>query len=397
MADLYNSQRILGVRLQAEGATMHNFQRTIGIVPVADAVTFSGNDQTLGIAMLGADQAIYNDQPVIGGVLISDGRTIYNDQPVVPVSVRSGAMFDFLAGSATGGSQAFTRSSAGWRFDSTGALVSTATNTLRVDHDVSTLAKRGALLETARTNSLRNASGGGAVVGAPGTLPTNWNTTTPLNGISGEVVAATVVDGINYLAYRVSGTAAGDANVLIGDDTSSQIAATVGQTWTHSAFLRLAAGSLAGTTVSIFVSGRGAAGVGLGDGSSTVLTPTSADLKAQPVSVTRTLANASAQYAWGTFQVYVANGWTVDLTLWIGQPQLELGATASSTIPTTSAAVTRAADVLTLTPADAGALTWRVRYDDNSEATLATGVTGDYVVDPATLARPRVKAIWATP
>lgn len=395
MADLYNSQRVLGVRLQAEGATMHNFQRTIGIVPVADAVTIQNNDRALGVAMLGADQAIYNDQPVIGGVLISDGRTMYNDQPVVPVSVRSGAMFDFLAGSATGGSQAFTRSSAGWRFDDTGALVSTATNVLRVDHDVTTLAKRGVLLETASTNYARNNSGTGAVAGTPGTMPTNTFHFTSASGTARRVVGAATESGIAAFDVRFVGTASGIESHFIYFDYPIDIVAAAGETWTASLYHRIVAGSAAGATMYLCPNGATAGGATV-DLQYQLVVPTTAALKTQRTSITRTLVGGTIARFTGMLQINVANATVFDCTLRLAV-QLEKNAVATTLIPTTSAAVTRAADVLTLTPADAGALTWRVRYDDNSEATLATGVTGDYVVDPATLARPRVKAIWATP
>ena len=396
MASIYNSQRVLGVRLQAEGATMHNFQRTIGIVPVADAVTFSGNDQTLGVAMLGADQAIYNDQPVIGGVLISDGRTMYNDQPVVPVSVRSGAMFDFLAGSATGGSQAFTRSSAGWRFDDTGALASTATDVMRVDYDPSTLAKLGALLETASTNHIGNNSGTGAVAGTPGTLPDTWLHYTAAVGTVLSVVSSGTSGGVPYGAIRLAGTAVGLESHFIYFDYPIDIVAAEGETWTASLIHQLAAGSVAGTAIYLCPVGCTAAGAAV-DTQYLQITPTTAGMNlGTRAFIARTLVGGTIARITSFLQINIADGTVLDCTLRLS-PQLEKNATGSTPILTTAGVVTRAADVLTLTPADAGALTWHVRYDDNSEATLATGVTGDYVVDPATLARPRVKAIWATP
>lgn len=397
MADLYNSQRILGVRLQAEGTTQHNFQQTIGIVPVADATTFTGNDRTLGIAMLGADQAIYNDQPVIGGVLISDGRTRYNDHAVVPVAVRSGAMFDFLAGTVTGGSKTFSRSSAAWRFDATGALVSAATDVLRLDYDGTTLLPRGVLLEVARTNSLRNSTGAGAAAGTPGTAPTNWGVTGTTAGITRNVAAAGTEDGISYVDFQFVGTASGTAGFFIAFESTTQIVAAAGQTWTASAYTRLMSGSVSGVYTAIVCSGRTAAGASASDQSEVSFTPTTAALKTQRVLAARAFTGGTVARVYSYVYVSIPNAATVDFTLRIGLPQLEQNTTISTVIPTSSAAVTRAADALTLTPSDAGALTWRVRYDNDTEATLATGVTGAYVVDPAALARARVKAIWATP
>lgn len=83
MGALYNEQRVLGVRVVADGTVMHNNQPVIGIVDAVGAL-FVGNLRTLGVSVLGADQAIYNDQPVRGVVLIADGRKLYNGSQVLP-------------------------------------------------------------------------------------------------------------------------------------------------------------------------------------------------------------------------------------------------------------------------------------------------------------------------
>lgn len=85
MADIYNEQRVLGIRLVADGTLMHNGLPVIGVSDVA-ATLFSNNQRALGVAVLDADQAIYNEQPVRGAVLIDDGRTLYNGQLVAPAS-----------------------------------------------------------------------------------------------------------------------------------------------------------------------------------------------------------------------------------------------------------------------------------------------------------------------
>ncbi|SDL07398.1 hypothetical protein SAMN05428953_12655 [Mesorhizobium muleiense] len=85
MAQVFNEQRVLGVRLQAEGATLFNGLPVFGVVD-ATSVLFSDNQRTLGVNILDADAAMHNDQPVRGVVVISDGRKLYNGQLVVPVS-----------------------------------------------------------------------------------------------------------------------------------------------------------------------------------------------------------------------------------------------------------------------------------------------------------------------
>lgn len=91
MADLYNEQRVYGVRLVADGTVMHNNQLVIGIRDAAGAM-FVGNIRTVGVDVLGADTAIHNDRPVLGAVLIADGRTLYNNMLVVPAYAVSGVL-----------------------------------------------------------------------------------------------------------------------------------------------------------------------------------------------------------------------------------------------------------------------------------------------------------------
>ncbi len=92
MATLYNQQRVLGIRIVADGTLMHNGLPVIGVVDAGGA-TFLENDLVLGVEALPADKAIHNEQPVRGAVVINDGRVLYNNQPVIPVTeVGSGVL-----------------------------------------------------------------------------------------------------------------------------------------------------------------------------------------------------------------------------------------------------------------------------------------------------------------
>ncbi|MER9628379.1 hypothetical protein [Mesorhizobium sp. M0296] len=91
MAEVFNDQRVLGVRLQADGTTMFNGLPVIGVVDAGLALIVS-NQRTLGVNVLGADVAISNDQPVRGAVLIGDGRKLYGNQLVIPVKAISGVL-----------------------------------------------------------------------------------------------------------------------------------------------------------------------------------------------------------------------------------------------------------------------------------------------------------------
>lgn len=85
MAEIFNNQRVVGVRVLSDGATIHNNQPVVGIVQAIDGVLFTENKRVLGVESLNDDAAIYNDQPVLGVVEINDGRELYNFRPVIPV------------------------------------------------------------------------------------------------------------------------------------------------------------------------------------------------------------------------------------------------------------------------------------------------------------------------
>lgn len=86
MAEIFNEQRVLGIRLVADGTTMFNNQPVIGVREAADGVTFVSNERVLGVDVIEDGSLIHNDQPVIGAAMIRDSRDIYNNSPVVTSS-----------------------------------------------------------------------------------------------------------------------------------------------------------------------------------------------------------------------------------------------------------------------------------------------------------------------
>jgi hypothetical protein len=248
----------------------------------------------------------------------------------------------------------FTRASTATFFDSAGVLQSAAIDAPRFDYNPSTLAAQGLLIEEARTNSIRNNTMVGAVAGTPGTVPTNWDVVISGSGITREIVGTGTEDGITYIDMRFSGTGSGTAIPQIRPETITQIVAAAGQTWTASYYLRVVGGSTAG--IASFASiwqERDASGVSLNAVTVSIADPTTAALRTQRSILTRTLTDAGTARLTNRVQFTFTNGVAVDITLRIGLPQLELGAFATSVIPTTTTALTRAADVAsvnTLTP-----------------------------------------------
>jgi hypothetical protein len=241
----------------------------------------------------------------------------------------------------------FTRASSGTYVDSAGVLQTATTDVPRFDHNPTTGESLGLLVEEARTNSIRNNTGVGAVAGTPGTAPTNWTASTIVSGISREIVGTGTENGIAYIDIRVYGTPGSNGAYSIQPESTGTVSAATGQAWTLSSWIRIVGGSLANISSPTFYFDERFGAVFVTGGEVSVSYLSSAQ---QRYSATRTLSggvtistlNAGVRFA-------MTNGAAIDITLRIGLPQLEQGAFATSPIPTTTAAVTRAADVASIT------------------------------------------------
>ena len=218
--------------------------------------------------------------------------------------------------------------------------------------DIPRITNKGLLVEEARTNSIRNNSMQGAVAGTPGTAPTNWNSGHP--GLTRTIVGTGSENGIDYIDIRISGTT-GSVSNNINFEAQTGIAAVNGQTWASGVFLAVVAGSFTNITdIAVRSAIHSVAPTYLGE----VWVPTfhtslpASLTAASRRSETGTIANASTAWIQPYIQFRWSSGVAVDITIRIGWPQLELGSFVTSPIRTTTAAATRAADVIytALTP-----------------------------------------------
>ena len=233
----------------------------------------------------------------------------------------------------------FTRASTATYYNAAGALTSAAINAPRLDYNPDTLAAQGLLIEEARTNSIRNNTMVGAVAGTPGTLPTNWFSTGTGGGITSQIVQIGVVGGVSIIDIRLYGTSTGgNFDIYIDGNGAS---ASNSQSWTQSLYAAIVSGSLTGVTCTFRAVQLDATPANVGSLVGSSFSPT---MLLQRFTQTYTTTAPTINTLQPLFRFTCAVG-AIDITLRIGLPQLEQGAFATSVIPTTTIALTRAADV----------------------------------------------------
>lgn len=269
--------------------------------------------------------------------------------------ILNGTHYASLGAFLTAASGSFTRAGNATYFDNTGTMQTAGTNVARFDHDPITHAARGFMVEEQRTNSVRNSTMQGASAGmivnnggpggAAGVRPTNWaNRGNLVGGLSAYIAGTGTEYGMAYVDYRLAGTAAGAGDFGLYFDGATNIASSNGQTWTASYYARRISSSGSYVTTNLRLLGRTSGGVGTAD-FSTVDTALSTTLTR--VSSTMTIANAASVFVQAGFSIFHTAG-AIDVTIRVYAPQLELGVNPTSFIPTTTTAVTRAVDTLTV-------------------------------------------------
>jgi len=220
----------------------------------------------------------------------------------------------------------------GTYFDKNGILRVALANTSRFTYENGYLEL---LSEEARTNSLRNSTMVGAAV--PSTMPTNWFLSTN-GGLTETITGVGTVNGMDYIDIRLSGTPTGTSYVRYFDSTT-QVTAAATEVWTGSFYTSLVDGSLSNLTFRSGMVARTAAGVFVANNNITEV-PT-ANLRR--VTNTYTMPATTERVQFG-FLLTLTVGVAVDATFRIVAPQLELGNSASTFVPTSTIAVARSAD-----------------------------------------------------
>jgi hypothetical protein len=218
------------------------------------------------------------------------------------------------------------------------------------DHNPTTLAPLGFLIEEQRTNSIRNNTMQGAVAGTPGTSPTNWSITTTNAELVSSVVGTGIEDGIAYIDVNIAGTVTSSRDFDVRFEAIGQVAAVSGQQWTQYFYLRQVGGSQA--NIAGIFSQANTYTAALAYVNTPLLlaeTVTTATLRTQRRPRTFSLSGGTIAFVAPFIKVTTAASGAVNFTLRIGLPQLELGAFATSPILTTAAAATRLADVASIT------------------------------------------------
>ena len=191
------------------------------------------------------------------------------------------------------------------------------------------------LLEPQRTNLIANSTMVGAAAGSPGTAPTTWT----FNGGGGltRTISIGIENGLQYIDFRFQGVATQTFLTILPSNAS--YASSTGQVYTFTGYVKLVAGSIPNLRL-----------VQLDNASNSYITtinPTATLLRYTQTTPALPVGNTNIRPYFDTASLAI--GATYDFTIRIAAPQMELGAYATTFIPTTTAAVTRLADAASKT------------------------------------------------
>lgn len=240
----------------------------------------------------------------------------------------------------------FTRASTAMRTNSAGVLESVAINTPRIDYDPVTLLCRGLMVEDGATNLLTYSDGIG---------------TTPWSMIRCSVISATAY-GAAPMFKIVEDTSASTTH-SIGRVSAGSVSWVSGKTYTFSILVKkserdgvrlsLSAGAFGTNIYAQFNLLTG--GVVLKSDAITAHAKyLGADLWRLGVTATATATSTAPIYVFLARDAGATLSYTGDGSsgIYVGAPQVEEGAKMSSYIPTVATAMTRSAEVASITGAD---------------------------------------------
>jgi len=175
----------------------------------------------------------------------------------------------------------------------------------------------------ARTNYIRNNTMAGAVVGTPGTLPTNWNIQN-CAGLSSSVIGFGTTQGLPYIDIRYFGTAAGACSINTQLELDGTIPAGSGLTYELSMFSQLVGGSTANISSmqALLLEFNGGSAINFESSSSSFWIPNGTLTRVPPV-VGVTLPDPNVTTIRALELTYVTGAGAVDITLRLAAPQLE--------------------------------------------------------------------------
>ena len=203
----------------------------------------------------------------------------------------------------------------------------------------------GALIEEARTNSIRNNTMTGAatgVVGSGGTVPTDWGQV--VNGPTQTIVSLTTQAGLSCITENLTGTTSGTTQTFFFEGAGG-VGTVYGQTWTDS--LLLSVSNLTNVT---------SVQIGANNPSATLLvyatiSPTATLAR---YSGSYTLTTASATFSRPFLLFNTNNSAAVNFNFTICAPQFEQNSLINSTV----ASATVNAGGTGYTPSSSGTVTW---------------------------------------
>lgn len=203
-----------------------------------------------------------------------------------------------------------------------------------------------ALAGTASRNELRNGSASDAVVGvigSGGATPTNWGFGS--SGVTREITGIGTEAGIPYIEVRFYGTPS--SNPSLAFESTTQVVCAEGDTWSGSFYYRQVAGALTNiNSVQQFISQMQSNGT---INSNTYNSVGTLDTTWRRTTYSKTLTDTTPDTARIRNGLYLncTLGSAIDITLRIGQAQLEKAASASVYIATTGSARSRDAGLRT--------------------------------------------------